>query len=472
MVGEFYDRHGELAFFTDRLKTLKTGEMIILYGRRRLGKTRLVQKFIDSTKAGTRSLYLFINIQGEQELKQSIARDVLEQWKETVAIDSWRDFFSYLNKSSEGRKTIVVIDEFQRLKTISPGFITELQHQWDSALKNNPLMLVLVGSSIGMMRKIAVTPHGALYGRKTAQMQLSPFRYVDFREVFSGKNEGEKIEWYSVFGGTPYYLELACRHQKLEEAIIEEVLAKEAPLREEPKNLLEFELKVIARYNSLLYAIGKGKRSLKEICDEVGIQRTTLPPYLIGLQELLGLVERRQPMFGKKNLGRYELRDNFFKFWYLFVLPHSSSLEIGNIEAPLKDIRQNLPAHVGMCIEDVIRELFILYNHDEIKDVKLEFERIGGWWDRKGNEIDLVIDGKDELLLGEIKWTNRPMSVEVLEGLLKKSELVNRGGKRRFVLVSKNGFEPACVKRGEELGCLMLDIKEIEKLFDTKTSKQ
>ena len=468
---KFYDRRDELAFFAERLKTLKAGELIVLYGRRRLGKTRLVQKFIESSKAAARNLYLFINIQGEQELKQSISRDVLEQWKETVAIESWRDFFSYLKTSSEGKKTIVVIDEFQRLKTIAPGFITELQHQWDSSLKNGPLMLVLVGSSIGMMRKIAVSPQGALYGRKTAQMQLNPFRYADFREVFAGKSEEEKIEWYSVFGGTPYYLELASRHEKLEKAITEEALAKQAPLREEPKNLLEFELKVIARYNSLLYAIGRGKRSLKEICDEVGIQRTTLPPYLSGLQELLGLVERRQPMFGKKNLGRYELKDNFFKFWYSFILPHSSSLEIGNIEAPLKDIKQNLSAHVGRCAEDIVRELFTLYNHDEIKGVKLDFERIGAWWDRKGNEIDLVIDGKNELLLGEIKWTSKPVGVELLYGLLKKSELVSKGGKRRFVLVSKNGFERSCLKKAEELGCLTLDAKEMERLFDAKTEK-
>ncbi|NYZ78365.1 ATP-binding protein, partial [Candidatus Micrarchaeota archaeon] len=383
MAGKFYDRRDELAFFSDKLKTLKTGEMIVLYGRRRLGKTRLIQKFIESGKASAKVLYLFVNIQGEQELKQSVARDVFEQWKEIIAIESWRDFFSYLEASSEGKKTVVVIDEFQRLKTISPGFITELQHRWDSALKNSPLMLVLVGSSIGMMRKIAITPHGALYGRKTGQMQLNPFRYVDFREVFASKSEEEKVEWYSVFGGTPYYLELASKHEKLEDAIIQEALAKQAPLREEPKNLLEFELKVIARYNSLLYAIGKGKRSLKEICDEVGIRRTTLPPYLTGLQELLGLVERRQPMFGKQNLGRYELKDNFFKFWYSFVLPHASSLEIGNTQPVLEDVKQNLPAHTGKCVEDVVRELFVLYNHDEIKGVELDFERIGGWWDRK-----------------------------------------------------------------------------------------
>lgn len=461
--GKFFDRRSELAFFSERLGRMTSGELIIFYGRRRLGKTRLVQKFIESANA--KSLYLYINVQDERELKRSVALDVLEQWREVIAVDSWRDFFNFL-KTACGGKTVVVIDEFQRLKTISPAFITELQHQWDSGLKDNPLMLILVGSSIGMMRKIAITPHGALYGRKTGQMQLSPFRYVDFREVFASKTEEEKIEWYSVFGGTPYYVEMASRHDQLEEAIINEVLAKEAVLREEPKNLLEFELKAIARYNSLLHAIGMGKRSLKEICDVVGIQRTTLPPYLAGLQELLGLVERRQPVFGKQNLGRYELKDNFFKFWYSFVLPHSTGIELGNVESPLKDIRENLATHVGMCVEGVVRELFVLYNQREIKGVKLDFEQIGAWWDRKGNEVDLVVDNKSELLLGEVKWTNRQMGVEVLDALLKKSELVNKSGKRRFVLVSKSGFEPACLKKAQELGCLTLDLNEMEKLFD------
>ncbi|MFA4945930.1 MAG: ATP-binding protein [Candidatus Micrarchaeia archaeon] len=469
MADEFYDRRDELAFFNEKSKKLNRGEMIVLYGRRRLGKTRLIQQFIEHNKTKAKTLYLFINIQGEQELKQAIARDIFEQWKETVVISAWRDFFDSLKASTGNGKVIVVIDEFQRLKTIAPAFITELQNQWDSTLKNAPLMLVLVGSSIGMMKKIAVSPHGALYGRKTAQQQLEPFRYADFREMFKGKKEEEKIEWYSVFGGTPYYLELAKKHERLEEAIVEEVLSKQAPLREEPKNLLEFELKVIARYTSLLYAIGRGKRSLKEICDEVGIPRTTLPPYLAGLQELLSLVERRQPMFGKKNLGRYELKDNFFKFWYSFVLPHASSLEIGNVDAPLKDIRQNLSSFVGRRVEDIVRELFILYNQDEIKGVKLDFERIGAWWDRTGNEIDLVIENKTEIILGEVKWTNKQMNREVLDALLEKSKLVNKAGKRRFVLVSKNGFDPECLKRAAELDCLTLDVKEMERLFEAKT---
>ncbi|MFH1285407.1 MAG: ATP-binding protein [Candidatus Micrarchaeota archaeon] len=466
MTKAFYDRKEELAFFTKKLNTLKTGEMIIFYGRRRLGKTRLIEQFLESCKGSAKTLYLFINIQSEQELRQSIARDIFEQCGEKVVIEAWRDLFLYLKSSCEGRRTVVIIDEFQRLKTIAPGFITELQHQWDSALKNSPLMLILVGSSIGMMKKIAISPQGALYGRKTAQMQLAPFRYVDFREAFTDKSEEEKFELYSVFGGTPYYMELALKHASLEDAITEEVLAKQAPLREEPKSLLEFELKVTARYNSLLHAIGKGKQSLKEICDKVGIKRTTLPSYLTDLQELLALVERRQPLFGKKNLGRYELKDNFFKFWYLFVMPHSSSLELGNTRPPLEDIKANLPAHVGACAEDIIRELFVLYNHSEIKGVKLEFENIGAWWDRNGNEIDLAIDGKNELLLGEVKWTNKPVGVEVLEALLKKAELIRKGGKRRFALVGKHGFDNACLKRAEELGCLTLDVKEIEKLFD------
>ncbi|MDO8339290.1 MAG: ATP-binding protein, partial [Candidatus Burarchaeum sp.] len=385
---------------------------------------------------------------------------------EAVKLEAWRDLFLHIGKVSKDKKTILVIDEFQRLKKIAPGFITELQNQWDSALKNNPLMIILVGSSIGMMRKIAMSPHGALYGRKTAQMQLEPFRYADFRQVFPGLTEAEKVEWYSVFGGTPAYLELARRQPTLMDAIKKVVLEKEAPLREEPKNLLEFELEVIARYNSILQAIARGKRTIREMSDETKIDQTTLPAYLNSLRNLLGLVRRKDPLFGKKNLGRYALADNFFSFWYSFVLPHASGIEIGNLEAPLAAIHRDLPAHVGRCVEEVVRELFILYNGREMKGVKLDFERIGAWWDRSGNEIDLVIDGKEELLLGEIKWTNKPMGADILYELEKKAALVPKAGKRQFVLVSRSGFEPACLKRAQEMGCLTLDIKDIEGLFD------
>jgi AAA+ ATPase superfamily predicted ATPase len=464
---DFFDRKSEMASLSGKFSSSAKGEMVVLYGRRRLGKTLLIKKFMDAHPAA-KSLYLFVNLQEEGELKGTFCQNVKEQTGQTLKIEAWQDFFGWLHNFSAKEKAIVVIDEFQRLKNIAPSFISSLQDAWDSTLKNDRLFLVLVGSSIGMMSKIALSGAGALYGRKTYQMRLEPFRYADFREMFPAIFEEERVQRYAVFGGTPYYLELSKKHQSLKDAIVKEVLEKDAPLREEPKDLLEFELRTIARYNSILHAIASGKQTNKEISDMTGIAQQSLPPYLNTLSSLMGLVEKKEPMFGKKNMGRYRLRDNFFKFWYSFLHQNNTLLELSETAMVMEKIEEQLPAFTGRAFEGVVLELLAICNRKEIKGLKLDFERIGSWWDKAGNEIDICIPNKNELLLGEVKWASKPVGPDLLHSLEEKSKLVNHPGKRRFILVSKSGFTEGCLKLARETGTITLDLKDIQALFDSK----
>ncbi len=461
---QFYGRQEELAFFNERWQKLSKGELLILYGRRRLGKTHLIKKFMEG--CNSKSIYLFVDLQEEGQIRASFSKDILDQAGDSVLIGSWQDFFDYLAVESEKGKLCVVIDEFQRTRITAPSFITQLQNQWDSRLKNRRLMLILVGSSIGMMTKIALSGTGALYGRKTGQIQLQPFTYADFRQMFPALSEEKKVEWYSVFGGTPYYLELAKNEHSLQKAIEKTVLEKIAPLREEPKSLLEFELRTIARYNSILQAIASGKQTIKEMSDATSIKQESLPQYLKSLTELLGLVEKKDPMFGRKNAGRYVLKDPFFRFWYRFVLGESAQLELGREGKVLETIESQLNSFASFEYERIAIELFKKYNGREINGMGLDFEGIGSWWDKQGNEVDLVFINKGELVLGEVKWTNEPMGAEVLENLMNKAKLVNKPGRRRFVLVSKNGFTPRCLEWAGEIGALALDLKDLQRLFD------
>mgnify|MGYP001558079863 CR=1 FL=1 len=466
---QFYGRKEELDFFAKRWDTLSKGELIILYGRRRLGKTRLAKKFMDSIGGKSKKLYLFVNAQEESQIKEDFSKDILEQTGDTLKIVDWKDLFDYLAIEAGKGKLCVVIDEFQRTKVTAPAFITQLQNQWDSRLKNERIMLLLVGSSIGMMTKIALAGTGALYGRKTGQMQLQPFTYADFRRMFHDLGEEKKVEWFAVFGGTPYYLELAkAGGHELPKAIETVVLGNAAPLRDEPKNLLEFELRNIARYNSILHAIAAGKQTVKEIADVVGVKQSSLPAYLSSLDRLLGLVGKKDPMFGRKNAGRYALKDNFFRFWYRFVLSQSSLLELGRADKALETITGQLDSYVGREYERVAIELFKACNGGKIRDLELDFAKIGSWWDKRGNEIDIAFENRGELVLGEVKWTADLVGVEVLENLMKKAQLVNRPGRRRFVLVSKNGFTRGCLERARETNTLTLDLKDIQKLYDSK----
>lgn len=472
MVEEpFYDRKKELDFFIKKHENLKSGELIVFYGRRRLGKTRLIKKIIEDRRISGKRLYLFVNLLEEKNLMESFKDSIQSQLGETLKIEKWADFFNYLSDISEKHKMLVVIDEFQRLKSISPSFITELQNQWDSKLKNSRIMVVIVGSSIGMMRRIALSSSGVLYGRKTGQVQLMPFRYADFREIFPKISEEEKIEWYAAFGGTPYYVELGMKQKNIWDSIRENMLLEKSPLREEPKDLLEFELRVIARYNSILGAISSGKNSIKEISDVTSIPAETLPAYLENLIKLMNIVEKVEPVLGKKKMSKYVLNDNFFRFWYRFVLPNISALEIDNVKAVEEKIRENFSSYIGRIFENIARELFRLYNGSSIKNMELDFTEIGSWWDRTGNEIDLVLRNKNELIIGEIKWTNKPMDRDILAGLMKKTEFLDYGGKIKYVLASRSGFTQKCIEFAEKTGALMLDLKDIEKLFDSVQKK-
>ena len=465
MSKDFYDRTDELTFLSEQY-TRGSAEMIVIYGRRRVGKTELIKEFMASITE--RKLYFYVDLSGKSELLNSLSDAVREQLKESERFGDFESFFSYLSRKSDEGKFLLVIDEFQRFLDVAPEFITKLQHRWDSELKKKKLMILLVGSSIGMINKITESRAGSLYGR-VSRFKISPFRYVDFRLMFNDAEEDEKIIRYAVFGGTPYYLSKTKGIKDTLQAISDLLLKKGGELVEEPRNLLEYEnVRVYAKYNSILHSIASGKERLKEMQDFTSLTSTVMPAYITRLDHLLDLVGKQDPMLGKERLGKYVIRDNFFKFWYRFIFPNQTALNLGNTKIVFDAIKDNLNSYVGKIFEDIARELLTLYINKEIKSVKMDFENIGAWWDRNGNEIDIVAYNHKakRILVGEVKWTNNPADTPLLEELMMKSRLINFNGTYQYMLISKNGFTERCIKRMEELKVLYLNLQDMETLFD------
>ncbi|MBI1970965.1 AAA family ATPase, partial [Candidatus Woesearchaeota archaeon] len=299
----FYDRKQELKLLKDEFANLQTGKMFVVYGRRRVGKTELIRQFIKPLS--NNKLYFYVDLVEKQGILDSLSKTVQEQLGETRKFTDFSDFLNLIYEKSESDFALI-IDEFQRFLEVAPQFITELQNYWDQKLKNRKILLILVGSSIGMIQKITNSKAGALYGRAT-RLKISPFKYSDFRLMFKELPEEEKIITYAVFGGTPYYLEKAKKtegdiHKKIHELL----LKKGAELFEEPKNLLEYEnVRIHSKYNSILQAASAGKENIKEIQDFTGIDANTMPAYIKRLDELLELLGRKDPILGKERLGRY-----------------------------------------------------------------------------------------------------------------------------------------------------------------------
>ena len=462
----FYNRKQELKLLKEEFANLQSGKMFVVYGRRRVGKTELIRQFIKTIPKN--KLYFYVDLVEKQGILESLSKTVQEQLGETRKFADFSDFLDLIaGKSDSG--FVLVIDEFQRFLEVSPQFITELQNCWDQKLKNKKIMLILVGSSVGMIQRIINSKAGALYGRAT-RIKISPFKYSDFRLMFKELNEEEKIIFYATFGGTPYYLEKVKKTEgNIHKKIFDLLLKKGAELFEEPKNLLEYEnVRIHAKYNSILQAASAGKENIKEIHDFTGIDVNTLPAYITRLDELLDLLRKRDPVLGKERLGKYRLKDNFFSFWYRFIFPNQTALNIGNTKLVEEEIKENLNAYVGRVFEDVCRELLIAYINRKLDGYVLDFENIGPWWNRTGEEIDIVAynNKSRKIIVGEIKWTNSPVDIGLVDNLMKKSRLIDFTGEYKFLFVSKNGFTEKALRRIKEINGISLSLKDIESMFD------
>lgn len=464
----FYNRVKELAFLEEKWRE-NNANLIVTYGRRRLGKTELIKQFIQEKRA----VYLFVNDIEEKALLDSFSTEIQRQLKATYAINSVSSFFDALVDLSK-QKIVIVIDEFQRFKTNAPRFITELQNRWDSELKREKAMLILVGSSIGMMRRIAFSPSGALFKRKTGGLQIHSFPFVEFRKVFSDYSEEQKISLYSVFGGTPDYF-TKIKSANIEKEIARLILEKNAPLYAEPQELLETESKRSARFNTILKTIASGKVTLKEISDQTNVKQSSLTPYLRDLSQLLDTIQTDEPLFGKQKTSRYQFKDPFFAFWYKFVFPNQSILEIQNIQEVSAQIEKELPAFEGHIVEQIVHELVLLKNNQKIGKINLNITAIGHWWDRRGTaEIDLVAHNKNGVLLGEILYQNKPMEYDELADLVERKQklLIQTGktptGKIDYLFFSKKGFSKQAQKYAEQISAELIDLERLSRLFDNK----
>ena len=458
----FYDRKQELNLLKEEFANLQSGKMFVVYGRRRVGKTELIRQFIGSIPKN--KMYFYVDLVEKQGILDSLSKTVQEQLGETRKFADFNDFLDFIALKSDNG-FVFVIDEFQRFLEISPQFITQLQNCWDQRLKDKKIMLILVGSSIGMIQKITGSKAGALYGRAT-RIKISPFKYGEFRLMFKELSEEERIVTYSVFGGTPYYLEKVKKIDgDIHKRIFELLLKKSAELFEEPKNLLEYEnVRVHAKYNSILQAASAGKENVKEMQDFTGIDANTLPAYIKRLDELLELLGRKDPVLGKERLGKYGLKDNFFSFWYKFIFPNQTALNLGNSKIVEDNIKENLNAYVGRVFEGICKEVLVSYLNKEINGYLLDFENIG----RAGEEIDIVAYNRKtrRILVGEVKWNNDLVDIGVIDDLMKKAKRIEFTGEYKFLFMSKNGFTERALARIREINAISLNLKDIERLFE------
>lgn len=435
--------------------------LVRVYGRRRLGKTELLRELCER-KGG---LYLLLEEADPGQQRSSLAQQVARSTRGLATpFPSWDAFWEHLAKLD---RKFVVMDEFQRALSIDPLAVSRLQHHWDATFQHRGPSIVLCGSSVGMMQRLTTKKSAPLFGRLAADQRLRPFGYAAVRLLYPALTEEERVRRYCVFGGTPYYHAFSV-DRELMDGIKAAFLEPISPLTEEPQNLLRLELKSPTRYNSILYEIGQGTHDLRTLESKVGVPRGGLGPYLETLRHDLDLVQMEDPVCGVRKQARYVFDDPFFSFYFRFVFGNRPLLELGRSGPVLHAIEKGLDAHIGPQFERIAREALVLLNGSTYGDVPIDFTRIGRWWNRIGEEVDIVAEGKGEVLLGEVKWTREPVGQDLLADLQRKAGLIEglRGRTVRFGLVSRSGFTEGLRKAAQETRTLLLDLPSVARVFD------
>lgn len=438
----FIDREREMRALNAFWKGKKP-QLIVVYGKRRVGKTELIKQFIRKKP----HIYFLAQKINEHENLKLLGETAGEYFKDDLlkrrGFESWKWVFEYLGKHVK-KRLVFVIDEFPYLAEGNKAVSSIFQSGWDEYLKDTPVFFILCGSSIAMMEEEVLSYKAPLYGRRTGQIFLKPFPFLLLRKFYPRLSFERRLEFYSIAGGNPSYLLKLDPALSLDENLKENVLKPETFLYNEVEFILREELREPRIYFAILKAVAFGKHKISEIVNETGLQKGILHKYLFILEDLHLLkkdvpVTEKNPLKSRK--GIYKLQDPFFRFWFRHILPNRGYLEEGRAGFVLNKIKKDFHVLLEGNFEDAAKEIV-----EKSSEHFFPISRIGRWWDRN-EEIDVIGMNEDErkILFGEVKWSNKQVGVNIYLDLKRKAQLVDwHPGKRQefFSLFSKSGFTP------------------------------
>ncbi len=441
----------------NELHTLNTeynrnSSFVVIYGRRRVGKTTLIKEFLKNKTAFYYLATEELESQSMKRLANVIARTTKNTLLQKIEFTDWLDLFQLIADYKPEEKKVLVIDEFPYLVRTNSAFPSILQNAWDEFLKDSNVMLILSGSLIGMMQKHVLSYDSPLYGRRTAQMRLTPLSFTSIYETQNLPFE-QAVEQFALTGGVPKYLEFFEDGRPLEEQLKDAVFSKNGFLYEEPNFLLKSESLTAVNYFSIIKTIADGNHKLGKIASALGQESSSLTPYLSTLSDL-GFIEKRTPITEKNpeksRKGLYFIADNFLRFWFCYVYPYKGELELDNMQIVLDEIHKDFKEKfVAFAYEDICKDIFAkLCSNNAISFVP---SRIGSYWlnDYDGDtEINVMsVDHQNkQVFAGECKYHTKPVDASVYFALKEKvdnaAEIRKSFPKYNVIygLFSKSGF--------------------------------
>jgi AAA+ ATPase superfamily predicted ATPase len=455
---QFIDRENELEFLNKKWNEEKF-QLIVLYGKRRVGKTSLMRKFVEEKPgvyflADKRELKIQL-----AELLEIVGNELNNPILQKYPATDWLDFFNIL-KNQVKERFVLVIDEYPYLTEVDSATSSIFQKVVDKILEDSKIFLVLSGSSIAMMENEVLNYTSPLYGRRTGDIWLKPLTFKSSQEFYPNLDFHKFLEFYMVLGGLPAYISRFDPTRSTIENITDKILTP-GELFNEVNFILRQEFREPTNYFAILKAISVGKRKYSEIVNSVTLASNQLTTYLQTLENLHLITKEYsvtdEPAKSKK--GLYKLQDNFYKFWFQYIYPFKSYLEFGEKQSSLSKISEDWQTNLGKTYEDVCREL-IWSITAHYPDKFFVLEKSGRWWDNK-IEIDLVGFNKLEkkILFGECKYSNKVVGMNIYLELKEKAQKVDWYKDERqdyFVLFSGSGFTPELIDTAKKVENLIL----------------
>ena len=466
----FIGREAELAFLQSKYEE-KGGQLIVLYGRRRVGKTETLREFCKSKPHVFYSCTQSTDkVQLAKFSKQVFKEDIPAKKYISEFADWERALRAVLDLPYGDRKKMLIIDEFPYMCKGNKSIPSILQNLWDAELKDQNVMIVLCGSAMSFIEKELLAEKNPLYGRATGIYKMTEMGFYDAIKFFPNYSDEEKVLSYAILGGIPHYLRQFNPELSVAENIKRNILTKGCVLYSEVDFLLHQELRETPIYNSIIEAVALNNTKLNDISTKALIDDTSKTSvYLKNLIEL-GIVEREFSVDAKArekanaNRGTYRLTDNFFRFWYAFGFTNYSQLEDGDVEGVYNYvIAPSLDHFASYAFEDVCKEF--VREMQKKNALPFRYSRMGKWtgkttiYDKDApngtrvgeTEIDLLaIDrGETAYMVGECKYKGDPFTYgEYHKTRVKLSPLKEKAG-FYYALFSKSGFEEKVIAEAE-----------------------
>ncbi len=461
MSQQFIGREDEIAYLERRYAS-REPEFIVLYGRRRIGKTELALHFL----GGKRGLYYLASKEGDREnigmLAKEMSKLVNDSAFAAATYPDWHSLFSSFvsHRGFAGKgKTIIVIDEFPYLIHSNSAMPSVFQRIWELHLRKENVMLILLGSSVSVMEAEVLSTKSPLYGRRTGQWRLSPLPFRCLRSFFPSYGMGALLMAWAITGGVPEYLKKLSAEKGIFENIRDHVLRRGEYLHSEAEIILNEEFREPKNYKLILRSLSQGRTRLNEITGDTGLDKGMVSKYLDMLEQVAIISEESPLTASQKSRGkRYAIADPFFTFWFRYVYPNRVDIEAQRVDAVVELVRKDFPLYMGTMFERFVREHLPLL-------LKGTFTRSGREWGKTRNgvyDIDVVAinDSDSEILFGECKWQDRVDAAGVLAELKRKAQCVQwRSGRRkeRYAIFARS------FKSRQTAGAELVDLAAMEK---------